>query len=378
MPRRMTTAKRTTPKKKMSKPTSSVGARKKNMTKKVDDVVESATDLEESEAEEGPDDGYSLGAREKLNPEAVELTTFSYDKSVIKQSNEEEAFQRRQEAQCNIDSGIGVRPDKWTGNGLEFAGIKVHGSGMRSVHTKLAIYEPANVKSGQYSSSIVSVEAGEGSSYSLIEAGWTVNPCLYNDTKVHFYLYRFDGNEFCVDTDCGEFVVQSSEFKIGDVLTPSEVGWNPQVFLEIYIAQNQTSGDWYLNVNSKRIGYWEQGGTRFRSLKEGATAIRIGGEVYTPKGWDTTPPMGTGVMKPGMKTRTCFDEGIKINADESGAGGYEPQNPEIVETRCFYVADAGSPKWFQGYGFFFGGKGGKDQYGCAYPSNTASFSPTVF
>ncbi|XP_074284332.1 protein neprosin-like [Silene latifolia] len=182
-------------------------------------------------------------------------------------------------------------------------------------------------------------------------------------------MYQFVDSAFCVDGGCTEFVPQSSELKFGDVLTPSKLGDDTQIFLEIHIAQDGTSGDWYLNANSKRIGYWQGGNTKFTSLKEGATTIRIGGEVYTPRGWDTSPSMGTGILKGGMKPRTCFVEGIKINADDNGIGGYIPQNPEVIETRCFFVTDAGSTQWFTDYGFFFGGKGGKDEDFCVYNGN---------
>ncbi|XP_074282808.1 protein neprosin-like [Silene latifolia] len=191
----------------------------------------------------------------------------------VNQYYHKEAFQRKQEAECNIDSGTSPQPEKWRGHGPELAGIKVHGTGMRSVRAKLAIYQSTDVDIGEYSSSIVSVEAGSDLAYTLIQAGWTVNPCLYNDNKVHFFMYQFVDSRFCLDGGCKEFVVQNSGLKFGDVLTPSEVGYDPQTFLEIYIAQDQTSGDWYLNANSKRIGYWQSGNTTFESLKEGGTIV---------------------------------------------------------------------------------------------------------
>ncbi|KAL9247915.1 hypothetical protein vseg_021292 [Gypsophila vaccaria] len=269
-------------------------------------------------------------------------------------------------ALCNIQSGKESHGKGWTGHGAEFAGIKVSGN-ITGVHAKLAVFAPGEVKYGHYSAAYVSVESGEGGTRNQIKAGWVVNPCYYNDNEVHFFLYFVGDNEgFCWDTSCDDFVPTwgTDDLKLGQILTPSEVGQTDQNHVEIFIGQDDKVKMWFLRANSRSIGYWN--GEYFSSLLKGATSTHIGGEVYTPRGNSKSPPMGSGTFKVGMKSFTSYVQQVKINSDEYGKGGIVPQNPEIIETRCYLVGDVGNPKWFDGFGFFYGGKGGTDQGGCVY------------
>ncbi|KAK9748825.1 hypothetical protein RND81_02G083300 [Saponaria officinalis] len=250
-----------------------------------------------------------------------------------------------------------LQPNKWRSSGVsEFAGIVVHGS-LTSASARIAIFSPGSVTSGEFTISFISIESGEGSDFNGLQIGWAVNPDFYKDSEIHFFTFK--GNHgSCSDNACTDFEYNDRSLKFGDILTPSEVGRQNQNYLDLHIYQDTGSKLWHVEANSKTLGIWS--GHSFTSLQNGATTIRFGGEAYTPKGWSSSPPMGSGSMKPGMRTVTAYFEDVTIN-------GVAPQNPQIVETRCYVVADAGSTKWFEGYGFFFGGAGGPDEGSCAYP-----------
>ncbi|KAK9748779.1 hypothetical protein RND81_02G080200 [Saponaria officinalis] len=234
-----------------------------------------------------------------------------------------------------------VQPNGWTSDGVsEFAGIVVHGS-LTSASARIAIFSPGSVTSGEFTISFISIESGEGSDFNQLQIGWAGD------------------HGSCSDNACTDFEYNDRSLKFGDILTPSEVGRQNQNYLDLHIYQDTGSKLWHVETNSKTVGTWND--RAFRILQNGATTIRFGGEAYTPEGWSSSPPMGSGSMNyPGMRPLTAYFEDVTINR-------VAPQNPQIVETRCYVVADAGSTEFFEGYGFFFGGSGGSDEGGCAYP-----------
>ncbi|KAK9748778.1 hypothetical protein RND81_02G081200 [Saponaria officinalis] len=249
-------------------------------------------------------------------------------------------------------------PNDWRSSGVsEFAGIVDHGS-LTSASASIAIFSPGSVTSGEFTISFISIESGEGSDFNGFQIGWAVNPDFYKDSEIHFFIFKVNHGS-CADNACTDFEYNDRSLKFGDILTPSEVGRENQNYLDLYIYQDTGSKLWHVEANSKTLGIWS--GQSFTSLQNGATTIRFGGEAYTPKGWSSSPPMGSGSMNyPGMRPLTAYFEDVTVN-------GVAPQNPQIVETRCYVVADAGSTEFFEGYGFFFGGSGGSDEGGCAYP-----------
>ncbi|KAK9748803.1 hypothetical protein RND81_02G082100 [Saponaria officinalis] len=264
---------------------------------------------------------------------------------------------------ANHTTGIN-QPESWHANGPEFAGIVVHRNNTGG-HAKIAVFAPGTVADKQYSSALISVESGEGNDFNLMQVGWTVNPCLYKDNEIHFFLYAQGANgEYCWDNWCNDFTATwgATELKFGDILTPSKVGEYTQNKVELSILKDDETGRWYIVANGTTVGFWQ--GYFFSSLNTQATTVRFGGETYTPAGGDSSPPMGSGVFKPGWPSLTSYMEYVTINPNH--AYGFAPENPQTIETRCYYVADVGNTKWFQGLGFFFGGKGGKDQDTCVY------------
>ncbi|KAK9748804.1 hypothetical protein RND81_02G082200 [Saponaria officinalis] len=324
----------------------------------------------------------SYATRGKFIVDDVDYTTFSTtlkpDLNLGKDDDKGE-FPRKQLADCNrqiyksslvsnasqaANRRLNHTTGSWHANGPEFAGLVVHG-GFTGGRAKLAIFAPGNVGDKQYSSALISVESGEGNDYNLIQVGWTVNPCLYKDNEIHFFLYAQGVNsQTCWDSHCSDFIPTAGDtaLKFGDILAPSKVGQIDQNHLELSILKDDRSGWWFIIANGTIVGFWQ--GHYFSSLNTQATTVRFGGETYTPAGGDSSPPMGSGVFKPGWPSLTSYMEDVRINPN-IGAG-FAPENPQTIETRCYYVADVGNTKWFQGLGFFFGGKGGKDQDTCVY------------
>ncbi|XP_056691692.1 uncharacterized protein [Spinacia oleracea] len=170
-----------------------------------------------------------------------------------------------------------------------------------------------------------------------------------------------DNNTICYDKDCPDFNANDGTIQLGEVLPPSNKGHDPQDIIEINLMQDD-GGIWHIyGSNSGYIGCWK--GEIFSSLKEKATTMIFGGEVYTPAWSDTSPPMGSGSFQNGIPSETSYFSDILVNFN---TGDTDPKNPEIVETRCYWVGDVGGGDRLEGYGFFFCGRGGKDKAKCFY------------
>jgi len=104
----------------------------------------------------------------------------------------------------------------------------------------------------------------------------------------------------------------------------------------------------------------------FSSLStQGATTVRLGGEVFTPEDSDTSPPMGTGNFQYSDYATTCFFEEVQLN-------NQDPPDGSHIETGCYYASEKIDRKWIpEGAGFFFGGTGGKDGDTCFYPESVS-------
>ncbi|KAK9748854.1 hypothetical protein RND81_02G085400 [Saponaria officinalis] len=205
----------------------------------------------------------------------------------------------------------------WTSDGVsEFAGIVVHGS-FTSASASIAIFSPGSVTSGEFTISFISIESGEGSDFNGLQIGWAVNPDFYKDSEIHFFTFKVNHGS-CSDNACTDFDYNDGGLKFGDILTPSEVGRANQNYLDLNIYQDTGSKLWHVVANSKTIGTWR--GQSFTSLQNGATRIRFGGEAFTPKGWGSSPPMGSGRMTAGERPVTAYFEDVTVN-------GVAPQNP---------------------------------------------------
>ncbi|EOA22538.1 hypothetical protein CARUB_v10003192mg [Capsella rubella] len=117
------------------------------------------------------------------------------------------------------------------------------------------------------------------------------------------------------------------------------------------------SGNWWLTYNEFVLGYWP--GTLFQDLRQNATTVQWGGEVYSPNVRmkpHTKTPMGSGDWAYNLYGKACFHTNIRIK-DNS----WQVKFPKVLvefsdEKECYSTLlnrkmDKSEPM------FYFGGPG---------------------
>ncbi|CAN6163145.1 unnamed protein product [Urochloa humidicola] len=220
----------------------------------------------------------------------------------------------------------------------------------------LDVYSHPYIKSGmEVTGAIMWVSNGNPGQSDLndMQAGWTVDPSQYGDTKTHFFVsWTADGYKSTgfFNLDCNGFVpVNYAPITPGDTLEPE----NGQSKISIKIFKNKDDGDWWLHYgydinNLKPVGFWPK--SIFTNLNDHAGFITWGGYTMSHKG-NASPPMGNGQW-PG-KNSASF-QNVQL-VDSSGQGYALPDWALSVfasNKKCYQVST------FFDRMFYYGGPGG--------------------
>ncbi|KAI3774429.1 hypothetical protein L1987_48984 [Smallanthus sonchifolius] len=154
----------------------------------------------------------------------------------------------------------------------------------------IKVWNPYVESDSDYSSSQVMLRNGPLKIYETVQAGWAVNPIVYNDTKTRLFAYW------------------------------SDPGTN----------------NWWLTYNDKEVGYWP--GDIFRLMKYQATLVQWGGEVYSPKVGThphTATAMGNGEFPDKVFRHSGTMTGMLI---EANSNPLKHPDPDII----FVSSDEGT------------------------------------
>ncbi|OAY74001.1 hypothetical protein ACMD2_21520, partial [Ananas comosus] len=236
---------------------------------------------------------------------------------------------------------------------------------------QLNVYAVPNIQSYQISSSSFRPSSGlDGPSknFNAIQAGWQVNPALYHDYDVHFFIYwTADGYEStgCYDLLCKGFVVDNSaKLKPGYIITPVSEYNGPQYYFTLRIQKNLETGDWWLyrddGDDAGPLGYWPK--SLFTTLADNASDVEWGGYVRSLKD-DINPPMGSGHFSSEGEGKAAYIKNIKVvNSIGDIYTVIEDMVTSYVDRQdCYSVSDfkgSNGSGGGDGYGYFlFGGPG---------------------
>nr|XP_043614029.1 uncharacterized protein LOC122585979 [Erigeron canadensis] len=191
-----------------------------------------------------------------------------------------------------------------------------------------------------------------------LEAGWHVFPSLNNkDNNPRLFNYwTADGYDRsgCYNLRCPGFVQTNNRIALGAALGPISMYNGAQYDISFLIWKDPRSGDWWLKVGSEVIGYWPQ--TLFTDLRDHATLLEYGGEVYSPNlGTHTLTPMGSGHFPTEGFGKAAYARNLEM------VGLDDMLHPVssfslIAEKPDCYTAIKGYTKDWGGY-IFFGGPG---------------------
>ncbi|XP_021771706.1 uncharacterized protein LOC110735832 [Chenopodium quinoa] len=158
----------------------------------------------------------------------------------------------------------------------------------------LLIYKPTVNDFGQYSSARIKLLNGKDS----VEAGYLVNPKVFNDFEAHLYVsFEVGGSKLgSVNLQCFGFVQVDKDVPLGFPPTHYSVIGGQQWSWDLSIQKDIIDKNWWVFIASAPIGYWPN--EIFDTLVDGANQVEWGGEVYdfglkNPP--SPLPEMGSGV-----------------------------------------------------------------------------------
>ncbi|KAK9735962.1 hypothetical protein RND81_04G241400 [Saponaria officinalis] len=215
----------------------------------------------------------------------------------------------------------------------------------------VTIYRPLVTESQSSSERIKLINGGES-----IEAGWMVNPEVFNDTDAHLYGSFTARGRHCVNTYCAGFVQLSRSITLG-VATPrySTVG-GTQFVWHLSIEKEQ-DGNWWLFLMTPEkvgIGYWPR--HLFIGLANTANQVEWGGEVNNPGPTSPPPQMGHGGKARYDTQLSALFLQASVIVDESRRSVSPPDTEKVMDCVGWYtVLDAGDQGNSLGRLIFFGG-----------------------
>ncbi|XP_021729147.1 uncharacterized protein LOC110696167 [Chenopodium quinoa] len=186
----------------------------------------------------------------------------------------------------------------------------------------MTLYKP-RVQKGQWSSSRIKLSNGVDS----IEAGWMVNPTLFNDNDAHFYARSIVGQKECLNQCDNGFVQVSKAVPLGTIPDEySEIGGDQHTW-KITIRKHIEDDNWCLIIFDKDgvsipVGYWPKG--LFTSLVDVANQVEWGGEINDPRPTSPGPEMGCGRMASYNTQYSAFFKQVTVDIEKSK--NVEPQD----------------------------------------------------
>ncbi|XP_059441823.1 protein neprosin-like [Corylus avellana] len=221
----------------------------------------------------------------------------------------------------------------------------------------IVVNNPQVKVSGQYSKAQIWVQNGPNT----IEAGWAVHPGTYFDNDTHLTTFwTVDGYKHgCYNARCPGYIQVHRQYFPGDALTEISVYDGQQFAVNLTIAQDKSTGNWWLKVGNDSLGYWPK--EIFTHLATGASSIRYGGVTFSPPNIRTPVPMGNGFLpvdfaplKAGLFIRVQMMKAdnpfIDINSEMI-------HNFHDIGGQCYGLVDV-SDIVNMGKSFNFGGPGG--------------------
>ncbi|KAF8013819.1 hypothetical protein BT93_I1621 [Corymbia citriodora subsp. variegata] len=213
---------------------------------------------------------------------------------------------------------------------------------------------------GQFSAAQIWIISDINNPTNMIEAGWTVDPDLYNDDRSHLFIsWKADGAG-CYDLRCPGFVQVDNSITLGQILPNTSVYDGLQFEIYVAIHQEANTKDWWLTVKKDNVdvnvGYWPA--KLFPQLASGAKILQFGGATHTSNGMPF-PPMGSGYFPDNSYKHACVFRQIQyLNSSQSWKAPESWRGSAETSSQECYRATTNNEDQFMGYTLLFGGPGG--------------------
>ncbi|KAI3874052.1 hypothetical protein MKX03_016381 [Papaver bracteatum] len=253
-----------------------------------------------------------------------------------------------------------AQPSNDITNIYEYATMNPIGDNFQGAQATINIWKPLTEKPEEYSTSQIWISAGDGEE--VIEAGWEVNKSLFGDDEPRIFVYwtaDHYNSTGCYNIQCSGFVQTASKVSLGSSFGQISTFKSSQYDATFLIFKEQSTGNWWLQVQGVAVGYWPH--FLFKQLSFKATTIDFGGQILNtqPNGRHTNTQMGSGHLpSEGDFGISSFFRQVKVSD-----GNYEakiPKQVRVFKTKesCydlkFDLADSNGIK------FYYGGPGFSD------------------
>nr|XP_043613332.1 uncharacterized protein LOC122585277 [Erigeron canadensis] len=189
-----------------------------------------------------------------------------------------------------------------------------------------------------------------------VEAGWHAVPILYQDNNPRIFIY-WTPNSYrsgCYNLQCPGFVQTNTRIALGAAIYPFSTYNDKQYDIAFLIWKDIKSGDWWLKAGSEMIGYWPQ--TLFTDLRDHATSIEYGGEVYSRNLHNhTSTQMGSGHFPNEGFGKAAYARNLEIVNEDNTLNPVPNLKAIADKPNCYGVKSGYSKTW--GNYIFFGGPG---------------------
>lgn len=196
-----------------------------------------------------------------------------------------------------------------------------------------------------------------------VEFGLVKMPHHYSSENPHLFVYRASDHHdfvcwvndpFYDQSECGFVQVSSSYYpniKLANVSTYS----GPQVELQLYSFRDQL-GNWWVGAGGELMGYFPYWLFTSDGLRQDATVIAAGGEVYT--GYPSERPstdMGSGAFPAEGFGRAAYIRNLEISNDGQTLADFFVYRQGITHPGCYDAIFDSSAIW--GTHVYYGGAG---------------------
>ncbi|KAG9440830.1 hypothetical protein H6P81_020995 [Aristolochia fimbriata] len=240
-----------------------------------------------------------------------------------------------------------------------YATLQANGRQFYGTGATMNLWKP-HVGYDQFSLAQFWLTSGPYDQLNSIEAGWIVQPSLFNDNYAHLFAYwTADGyhRTGCYNHKCPGFVQVSRKIPLGARFTPRSTYDGKQYQITLLAFLDIITKNWWLKYENELIGYWPN--KLFNSLSRKAENVHWGGEVFASDEF-YSPPMGSGHFAEEGYGKASYMKRLQvITRDNRLQDAPDNTRPVVDVPQCYNINDKGrlSGDWRRT--FYFGGPGGK-------------------
>ncbi|XP_074570461.1 protein neprosin-like [Curcuma longa] len=236
------------------------------------------------------------------------------------------------------------------GNGYNYIGAKA----------SIGIFNPWIEGEDEFTTGQIWLRNGRFNNSESIELGWMVNPSVFGDKTVRFFVYwtTDSGKETgCFNVICPGFVQTSSEIALGATFSQVSTFSGPQYEFLLEVWKDSDNERWWVVYGDTPVGYYPT--TLFEGLSRSATLALFGGDVYSPRIWDSPHPttgMGSGTFASYHFQYAAFIRQPRI---KDFSGYYKYPYPYIThsnQVNCYSAENFAETLWIEPL-FYYGGPG---------------------